>query len=165
MTEITAEQFYVIYGAMTQATGGLIALFGIFIVYKLQIQRDRLRGEREYLKRMLYPGDDYIPLEKILAKARELAATNLSVGDLYEDLDRCVEHYHWAIRYGAIGIGITALIFIWFVLGLFLHGLLPHPLTYFWASLAASIFAIIYLTWFIIQVLGKEGGEYSRHSL
>ncbi len=162
MTEITTEQFYVIYGAMTQATGGLIALFGIFIVYKLQIQRDRLRGEREYLKRMLYPDDDYIPLEKMLAKAKELAATNLSIAELYDDLDRCVEHYHWTIRYGSIGIGITALIFIWFILGLFLHALVSHPMTYFWGSLAASLFAIIYMTWFIILVLRKEGGEYSR---
>ena len=52
--QITPDQYYYIYSAMAQSTGALIALVGIFVVFRLQHQSDRIRRGREKLERIIY---------------------------------------------------------------------------------------------------------------
>lgn len=47
--------YYYIYSAMTQVTGALLALVGLFIVFRLQLQRERIRAGYDGLRVLLSP--------------------------------------------------------------------------------------------------------------
>lgn len=50
-----STSYYYIYSALTQVTGALLALVGLFIVFRLQLQRERIRAGYDGLRLLLSP--------------------------------------------------------------------------------------------------------------
>ena len=156
-----------VYSAMTEVTGGLIALFGVFIVYKLQIQRDRIKGARETLKNIFLASEFYVPLSEILEFAEQkIRELKFAPGEekqakvFHTNLKRYVRTYQFTVRHGAAGTGMATILFLYYICVLHLNEYLPDPALFFWIGFAASLLIVSYLGWFIVQCLAKEGREY-----
>jgi len=52
---MSTASYYYIYSALTQTTGALLALVGLFIVFRLQLQRERIRAGYDGLRLLLSP--------------------------------------------------------------------------------------------------------------
>jgi len=53
------EYYYYIYTAMTQTTGALIATVAIFIIFRIQIQRERIRNSYKSLANLASFNENY----------------------------------------------------------------------------------------------------------
>ena len=164
---ITADQYYYIYSAMAQSTGALIALVGIFIVFRLQHQSDRIRRGREKIERIIY-ARPLLPLKELINDAEKYINETKPGQSTIDDRDRReiaieqlfnlkwhINSFHHTIKYGFVGIGFTAGLFMMFITLLYLHKLWRTQKVFFNVSFTISILVIGYLVWFIYVVLKK----------
>jgi len=172
------ECYYYVYSAMAQVTGGLIALVGIFIVYHLQVQRERIQDASNRLREALQYGDcnsiHIVRYKKLLEIAAELLATTQNMNVPASDVPKInririerdnikwhIDNLHHTVKRGAIIVFVTTLLFLWFIAGLFAHSFLLDQASYFWASLFAAFFVVMFLGHFLWVVLKEESNEYS----
>lgn len=170
---MTPDQYFYVYSGMTQSIGALIALVGIFIVFRLELQRNRIRDCREKLVSITHV-DRFLPLKDFVSEVESYISEykpgsrvieGVEAGELArrykKNIETQIESLHHTIKYGGIGIGLMMLLFLLFVAILYLHSRLPHPQSCFWITLTGSFLAVIYLIWFIYDILKKEAREYS----
>ncbi|MFC1576587.1 hypothetical protein ACFL3J_02840 [Candidatus Omnitrophota bacterium] len=81
---------------MTLATGSLIALVSVFIIFRIQLQRDRIRKTYEEITKMLDLQDDYPSMEEL-----RIAIRNVLGSDDRKDskLYRAIDRKHQQIKY------------------------------------------------------------------
>jgi len=118
---------YYIYSAMTQAVGALLALVGVFIVYRLQIQRERISLAREHLREKVCPGricsitDVVKDAEKSIQNLNSNNGTRQTMKLIYDGLIRHLEIWKFTIIKGKFVVRILAELFTCYVILLFLN--------------------------------------------
>lgn len=173
---MTADQYFYIYSGMAQATAGLIALIGIFIVFRLELQRNRIRNCRDTIESITYV-DTFLPLKTFIAEVETYISTCKEGGrtinghdsrelaqKYLENFKRHINNLHHTIKYGGIGIGLTALLFLSYAAILYWHSKFRLPdqqLYLLWATFVGLFLTILYLIWFIYDILKNEAKEYS----
>lgn len=71
---MTSDQYFYVYSGMAQATGSLIALVGIFIVFRLELQRNSIRNCREMIVDITNV-DTFLSLKDFVSEVKNYIST------------------------------------------------------------------------------------------
>ncbi len=127
--ELRLDYYYYIYSAMTQATGALIALVGIFIVYKLQIQRSRIEKLREAdldleFQAILERNRERTQQEQVLSFAKRWGITILaSISILFSYFVSCLHFIRFYPRLQPCALSADFVLTCLLFAGIFLSGI------------------------------------------
>ena len=160
-----------IYSAMTQVTGALIVLMAIFIVYRLEVQRNRISkcsealkdAARDYSDSAKSPGPYHADIQKIVTGAEialDKKADARTVKLCYFSLKRLLADYSYTARRGIVSVLILAFLFLFYITGLYVHPMLAFPQLYFFGTLLTSLIVVPLISWFIYIALRSEQEEY-----
>lgn len=152
--------YYYVYSAMVQATGSLIALVGVFIIFRLQIQRDMIRDAEDNLLSGKGLGGTRKDLER---KAEEYLSNNeaTKTNSLYIFIKENLQNLqlHKEIRKYAMDRGVLAIIsvtslFIYYIIILHNHhSYIVFPLLPFMVGMVVSILFVGFLLNYIIRCI------------
>jgi len=163
------DRYYIIYSTMTLATSSLIGLVGIFIIFRIQLQRDRIRKS-------------YIDMHKLLKMEPEKAAWK----DLHQGIKRVLETeesenkkaiefkqnrvknseriLHYTINWGVFTLAYIGLLFLIYTFVLHFHNELPFMQTHRFqveiVTFALNVIGLIVLLKYLITCILPKGDEY-----
>lgn len=154
---------------MTQATGGLIALVGVFIIFRIQIQRQRIQPYYDYFRGIFATADEYLPKKELKRRAREYlesrnnAALYSSVKNKYDMLVKDGDILKYTVQEGREIIIKIAILFCYYVLVLHINSIIYNLL--FWKLLIFLVglgFSFLVLFWVVCYLLNciKPEEEY-----
>ncbi len=123
---MTPDQHFYVYSAMTQSMGALIALVGVFIVFRIQIQRDRIGGAFERLAQILKISPLLNSRDDILKSADDvlkdgkhhLINRRKDVQREKDNLGRHEDILKYTIDKGKETIALVALLFMYYIIAL-----------------------------------------------
>jgi len=163
--------YYLIYSAMTETTSALIALVGIFLIFRIQIQRERLKDAYETLKLLIFPEASatvlkYPSYNQIDDTSRDI----LEKQKLSEDKtrkaaikrERHTSQKHKKLLAHTIRIGIFILVSISMLCGFFIVALyLPflHNVHTLMLSLFSSLIVLSFMVFFFVQMVIAAGWD------
>ena len=160
-----------IYSAMTQVTGILLAIAGLFIVFKLELQRNKISSAGEVLKETL--GEDIQRKPHTLQEVIDSADDRIKglEGDLkqrgkiivlYDALKQHVETHKETVRYGINGTVEVALLFLFYVFLLHFHITLSPLLAsiFYFYSMLMTLLVVVELADMLRNMLKKEEDAY-----
>ncbi len=163
------DSYYYIYSAMTQSMGALIALIGVFIIFRVQIQRERLKEIYAILRHLSFPDcsrkqiDDGVKAKlEDKEKLSKVGPINKYTLQVSEDLENQKDILDYTIRQGKIAVAATSFVFIFYIIALnwndYLYvSILRMPVLVFGVFLAVGIVIRITLyIWNCIKVEEKE---------
>lgn len=163
------DSYYYIYSAMTQSMGALIALIGVFIIFRVQIQRERLKEVYAILERLSFPGQPRKQIDEgVKAKLEDkeklssVGPINKHVIQLCDDLVNQKNILEYTIQQGKIAVAVTSFVFIFYIIALngndyFFASILRLPVLILGLLLAIGIVVRIALyIWNCIKVEEKE---------
>ena len=88
---MNSTSYYYIYSALTQVTGALLALVGLFIVFRLQLQRERIRAGYNGMRLLLSPKS----VSQGQISGGILWKTRVELDKIIEDMIRKKEDERW----------------------------------------------------------------------
>lgn len=154
---------------MTQSMGALIALIGVFIIFRVQIQRKRLKEIYAILERLSFPDcsrkqiDEGVKIKlENKEKLSSVGPINKQVIQLCEDLVNQKNILEYTIRQGKRAIIMTSSVFIFYIIVLngnnyFYNSILRLPVFFLGLFLAIGIVIRITLyIWNLVKVEDKE---------
>ncbi|MCK4820381.1 hypothetical protein KA005_31745 [bacterium] len=157
------SHYYYVYSAMVQATGALIALVGVFIIFRLQIQRDIVRDAEDNLLSNKGLGGARKDLER---RAEEWLRNNntnrerttsahIFIEENFQNLRLHKSIRKYAIDKGVITIILVTFLFMYYIIVLHLNHFLVtlSPLRPFIGGVIFSIFIVGYLINYIIKCI------------
>jgi len=163
--------YYLIYSSMTETTSALIALVGIFLIFHIQLQRERLGRAYENLKQFVFL--DKPPVEReypsdaqIVDKSHDLLdKQNLSEEASRKEAIKREEHTtqtHKKLLTNTIKTGVFILISISLLCGFFIISLyLPffHNVYTLLLSLLSSLTVLSCMVYFIVKTILAAGWD------
>lgn len=164
------DSYYYIYSAMTQSMGALIALVGVFIIFRIQIQRGRLREIYSGLERLAFPNHSRKQIDEGVKGKLEDKENLLKVGpinrqviQLCENLVNDREVLEYTIKQGKNTVVAISFVFIYYIVTLNVNkylykSLLRLPVFYLGLFLAVGL--VIRITLYILNVIKVEEKEF-----
>lgn len=155
---------------MTQSMGALIALIGVFIIFRVQIQRERLKEIYVILERLSFPGYSRKEIDEgVKAKLEDkekLSSTgpiNKHVIQVCEDLVNQKNILDYTIGQGKYAVAVTSIVFIFYIIALngnnyFYNSILRLPV--FFLGLLLAILVVILIALYIRNCIKVEEEEF-----
>lgn len=164
------EHYYYVYGAMTQAMGALVAIVGVFMIFRIQIQRDKLGNTYYSLKSYFFNPTKWIPTEEIEKVARQFVEGKREDVDLQGQ--RAIRDYGSFLRHkndsqyitneGIEVIKSAVGVFIYYIIVLHLNYILYELKSNFFVFILGLIFSIcvvVYLLCYVVKCLRMEANQ------
>lgn len=130
------DHYYYIYSAMTQVMGALLALVGVFMIFRIQLQKEYIESHAEKIRKILLNPRD-IDAYRLLIDDKEtsqekkdkiLIAEFEHNSKLLKTHEKTLEN---TVKKGKSTVKELAYIFIFYILILHLNALIYcHPLNY-----------------------------------
>jgi len=166
------DSYYYIYSAMTQSMGALIALIGVFIIFRVQIQRERLKEIYATLRHLSFPDCSRKQIDEgVKAKLEDkeklskVGPINKYTIQLSEDLENQKDILEYTIRQGKIAVAATSCVFIFYIIVLngtdyFYNSILRIPV--FFIGLFLAIGIVVRIMLYILNCIRVEEKEFLK---
>ncbi len=166
------DRYYIIYSTMTLAIGSLIALVGIFIIFRIQLQRDRIRQGYMDMQKLLNLEPEVASWKDINQGLRQTLETK---EEAKSNIHRAVEHkhnrvkkseniLHYTISRGVFILSAIGVLFILHVFVLYFHNemnfMKMHRHMVFLAMFLLDALIIATLLKYLITCILPKGDEY-----
>ena len=167
---VEIEYYYYVYSAMTQSMGALIALVGVFIIFRIQIQRGRLKEIYAGLEYASFPMKtrkeiDEGAKEKLKQKEHLISQgpSNKQSVQLCEDLEYQKDILKYTIEQGKYTIIMTSVTFLFYIYilnanNLLFNSILQVPM--FVVGLLLSFAVVVKITKYIVNIVKVEEKEF-----
>jgi len=165
---MTIDQYYYVYSAMAQSIAALIALAGVFTIFKIQTLRENRKTLYSNLRiplKIIETGSEKIVDEKIrlTIEHKDNSEDNqkkyASIKDDHDNLERVKKEINDVLEKGKKIIVELTMLFLFYVVSLNLTSFLFHSflrIPAFILGILASIFIFLKMKNFIITCLGKS---------
>jgi hypothetical protein len=146
---MSIEHYYFVYSAMTQSVGSLIAIIGVFMIFRIQIQRERLGNTYRALRRAFY-GETWRPGNEIKGEVTKYLDENKNtdvantkhyklIETNFNNLGEHGDNLDYIKNEGMRTIWVGGVVFIYYILALHLNSFF-YPTIY---RLSVFIFGAI----------------------
>jgi len=166
------DRYYLIYSTMTLTTASLIGLVGIFIIFRIQLQRDRIRQAYIDMHKLLNLEPEVTTWDDLTQGIKEVLETK---EDEKGKQQKAVEHKHnrvkkskeilrYTINWGVFTLAYIGALFAIYIFVLHFHNELPFMETHRFqveiATFALDMIAVIILLKYLITCILPKGDEY-----
>ncbi len=157
--------YYYVYSAMIQAVGALIALVSIFVIFKIQIQMQRIKGDYEMVLPLYKSEGEYLSTEKLdIYMAQSLSNRKGCFFDFIKEInDRINKNkdiLHYTRMKGRIIIFLYTFLFIYYIFAMHLNYVIFNdsvlPLIVLFVGFSLSIFTIIRTIYYLMKCLRQD---------
>jgi len=164
------DRYYTIYSTMTLATSTLIGLVGIFIIFRIQLQRDRIRQAYMDMHKLLDMEPERGSWDELHHGIRRTLEVEEENGDRkiiehkYARLKKSEEILKYTISRGVFILAYVGLLFVLYVFILHFHNDLSfmqtHRVQVEITAFILNVIAMIMLLKYLITCILPKGDEY-----
>ena len=164
------DRYYIIYSTMTLATASLIGLVGIFIIFRIQLQRDRIRQayiDMHKLLKMEPKKASWSELHrgiKQVLETEEESENKKAVEFKHRRVKNSEEILRYTINWGVFTLAYIGLLFLIYTFVLHFHNELPFMQTHRFqieiVTFILNVIGLIILLKYLITCILPKGDEY-----
>jgi len=164
------DRFYVIYSTMTLATGSLIGLIGIFIIFRIQLQRNRIRAAYIDIHKLLNMQPEvstWHELKTALKKTletKEESEVKKGLNTKHESVKRSERILRYTINWGVFNLLFVGALFVIHVFILFFHNellfLKTHRFGVEMTLFTLDVIMIVLLLQYLVVCILPKADEY-----
>jgi len=164
------DRYYIIYSTMTLATSSLIGLVGIFIIFRIQLQRDRIRQTYIEMHKLLKLEPEKASWKDLHQGIKQVLETKEESGNkkVVEFKQARVKNSERILRYtinwGVFTLAYIGLLFLIYVFVLHFHNELTfmqaHRFQVEMATFVLDVIALAILLKYLITCILPKGDEY-----
>jgi hypothetical protein len=152
---MTLEGYYYVYSAMTQAIGSLIALVGIFIIFRIQLQRERIRDSCISIANLGHWNNDFSEKEITSLAEAFITSSASKMGDIKivkaienELINKTKQHeiMEYTIKQGEVLVIHATFLFIYYIFILHFHSCI------FYSAFLRKVYFVLGITLTVLVV-------------
>jgi len=164
------DRYYIIYSTMTLATSSLIGLVGIFIIFRIQLQRDRIRQTYIEMHKLLKLEPEKASWSELhhgikrVLETEEKSENKKALEFKNKRVKKSEEILRYTINWGVFTLSYIGLLFLIYVFVLHFHNELPFMQTHRFqvevGTFILNAIAIVILLKYLITCILPKGDEY-----